>query len=395
MMLQGTEVCVNGEMLRSHRTNKMVSQIVTCDTPWPRYTTPWAPARQELPFAWFTLEQVEAAAGVDGNKHHELPAVASMQSLPLQNNPAVRPELLPTPPQVATNRPRPGQFGDFFRRTDGDEYSFNAHEHGDWVSVRLRQLKLPSGKADQWRVHADQFLAEIELWIKTNGDDLKRAARWHERGKHDTFSARARTWIIPEAALAEFARGKVFDTRAFFEAAPADREHIQIDLQDWSIPGETTWDTDQIWKLGIESGVTDIACLSDLCKDGVTLPFNGESSILLAPCSAAFYEMLPVCQKKAREELEEGLLLSALQGIPLFPIKISPRSIATQFKEGAYLQTAAVQRTDRPYTCSTHTAAGSHERRAAGKIKHRPVANLSYPQKQGQEHHSVNHGYDM
>ena len=33
--------------------------------------------------------------------------------------------------------------------------------------------------------------------------------------------------------------------------------------------------------------------------------------------------------------------------------------------------------------------------RGAGKIKLRPVANLSYPQKEGQQMHSVNHGYDI
>ena len=365
LALQGGEVLVAGGMLRSHDENKVTRQLVTCDTPWPRYRTSHIPARAELPWATFTLAQVEAASGVEGNRHHEKPEVATYQSLPIMNKPAVRPEIEPSPPQTSTDKPRPGCFGDFFRRAEGDSYTFNSKDHGAWVLTRIRQLKLARTDTHKatWTVHADEFLAEIELWIATAAADLVNAATWHEHGCIGKFTAIAKTWIIPEAALAEFVHGKVFDTRAFFAASPAEREHIQIELQDWSVPDHETWDMNQIWKMGVDSGVTDMACLSDLCKNGVTLPFLGESSILLAPCSAAFFEMLEVCQETARAELLEGLLLPALQGLPLFPIKISPRSIATQFKEG--------------------------------KLKYRPVANLGYPQTSELHHHSVNHGYDI
>ena len=120
----------------------------------------------------------------------------------------------------------------------------------------------------------------------------------------------------------------------YFEAAPHERVHIQIRPQLWDTPGPIEWDTHKIWELGIQSGITDIAGLADLCQHGVTLPFFGEYSMLLAPCAASFYEDVDIGQSTSIEEVECGWLQAPCMGPPLTPFKVSPRAIARSFKEG-------------------------------------------------------------
>ena len=134
-----------------------------------------------------------------------------------------------------------------------------------------------------------------------------------------------------------------------------------------------------------------MAGLSDLCFNGVALPYHGQYSILLAPCSASFYQKLAIGQATTASEIEEGLLKTPCLGLPLTPMKISPRAIATVFKGDKIKDRCVVslaithdELSTQNNSLSTHT-----------NVCTRPQANLGYPQKEGQQMHSVNDGFDM
>ena len=361
--LQGNEARFGAQYLRSHRPDPTKNPIITTDKQWHQYVPCSQEAAAELPWCIKSLRQIDAAHGTANNAKHEPPHIAKLQSLPLPNLPAERMPLPRAKPQQPTRLPRRGCYNDFFR-TEKGSYSFTAAEHGPWVRVRLRALgRSRGGDSTKWTLSADDFEREIDLWFETTRQDLLRAKEWTKQGKIGKFRPNSAAWVIPENAFALWSIGFIWDTREYFTVHKSDRHKVQIEPQCWAHPGATSWNTDEIWRLGIQSGCTDVAGLSDLCEHGVTLPHHGEYSMVLAPCSASYYADLEIGQTTSHEEVDSGILQTPCLGPPLTPFKISPRAIARVFKDG--------------------------------KIKDRCVANLGFPQAKGMEHHAVNFGFDL
>ena len=297
------------------------------------------PGNNELPAAFVTPDEVDRAHGVLGGHKHESPKIARQQPIPLLNKPAIRPRRPPIPPQTLLDhqKPRPGHFDDLFRRDGKAGFKFDPRKHGAWVRQRLSAESRARGgrRKKYWVLSPERIATEIELWFKSNQQDLLNAQAWAAKGKIGTFKAKTKIWIIPQHALAAWARDRIWDTAAFFAAAPADRSSIQIDLQDFKITGKAVWNATAFATWGAASSLPDLQGLQEITEAACWLPFQGTMDTVLAPNAMGLYGKMEVAADLSRAEIAEGLLTTPVLGPSLFPIKLVPRNVATVWRNGA------------------------------------------------------------
>ena len=284
-------------------------------------------------------EEVDRAHGVLGGRKHESGKVARQQPIPLLNKPATRPRRSPIPQQTLLDgqRPRPGHFDDLFRRDGKSHFKFHHRQHGDWVRTRLRQQSTAAGGRRQkyWSLTPEQLATEIEAWFVSNQQDLVQGKAWAAAGCKGTFKPQTKIWIIPQLALASWARGRIWDTAAFFTAAPADRASIQIDLQKFKTTGKAVWNATAFKQWGAASQLPDLQGLHEITDAACWLPFQGTMDTVLAPNAKGLYGKMEVAADLSTAEIAEGLLTSPVLGPSLFPIKLVPRNVATIWRNGA------------------------------------------------------------
>ena len=348
------------------RKPRSVRPLITNGSSWPTPATPYEPARKELPFCQVTPIEWDHAHGVSSNTIRELESVTRLQRLQLPNNPPVRPAREPARQQVPTRLPRPGCFYDLFTHEDSETFTFYPDKHGPWVKqmLKLRKRKQHGSKAFI-KLTPQQIEAEIINWFAVASNDFQDAEIWKRNAGcvGATFKPKAKTFIVPPQAFAPWARNVIWDTKAYFDAPPHERESIQIYPQNWSIPAEEPWNMDRLREWGIKSRCTDLCGLQDITDQGVSVPFTGIWSMVLQTAATGFFDKLEIGQKTTLEEIEEGLLWSPTMGPPLTPCKLSSRNIARTFK--------------------------------IDKIKDRCTANLSGPDDEALHDHSVNVGFAL
>ena len=253
--------------------------LLLSPSPWPRASSAQGPGPNELPAAFVHPEEVDRAHGVLGGRKHESGKVARQQPIPLLNKPATRPRRSPIPQQTLLDgqRPRPGHFDDLFRRDGKSHFKFHPRQHGDWVRTRLRQQSTAAGGRRQkyWSLTPEQRATEIEAWFVSNQQDLVQGKAWAAAGCKGTFKPQAKIWIIPQLALASWARGRIWDTAAFFTAPPADRASIQIDLQKFKTTGKAVWNATTFKQWGAASQLPDLQGLQEITDAACWLPFQG------------------------------------------------------------------------------------------------------------------------
>ena len=338
--------------------------ITTHGNEWLTVPTKLEAAQLECPFIKIADIDWDSAHGVSHNLDPELDEVTRLQRILIPNKPVQRPtRVLPT--QKTPDRlPRPGHCSDLFAREDSEYFEFDHINHGEWVRARSIQCKGNKRSRDsKWRLNPTQIVEEIILYFETVAKDLIAAREWKKRHGKGRFKPKAKLWILPQAAFADWAQGIIWLTEPFFAAAPADRANIQILPQDFSITADNPWDTLQISKWFNESGCEDAATMQDLHEAGVFLPFNGDLSSVFVGPAAGLYEKLDIAQETTYDEVKSGLLSQPLMGPHTLPAKYASRNVARIWRDG--------------------------------KIKDRATANLSGPDKTSLHHHAPNAGYSM
>jgi len=134
--------------------------------------------------------------------------------------------------------------------------------------------------------------------------------------------------------MAIWARNRIWDTAAYFSAAPAQRANIQIELQDFKITGKAVWNATAFKQWGQASSLPDLQGLQEITESACWLPFQGTLDTVLAPNAKGFYSKIDVAADLSRAEVAEGLLSTPVLGPSLFPIKLVPRNVATVWRNG-------------------------------------------------------------
>ena len=138
----------------------------------------------------------------------------------------------------------------------------NGMAAGPWVRDRLLHMASQSGvkgrRAKFWKLTPTQIETEIIRWHECNAADLVAGEAWRAAGCKGRFRPSTKLWIIPQTAMPEWARKRVWDTAAYFTASVQDRAHIQIELQEWSSEPEQPWDSGQLQAWGKASHLPDL-----------------------------------------------------------------------------------------------------------------------------------------
>ena len=329
-----------------NRRRRAKRPLTTPTTPWLTTHSDHPQGAKELPAANVTNLQSDAAHGVINNKIRELESEATAQRIEMSNIPPTRAERPIVHPQSTIDdwKPARGKFSDLFARPGKEYFEFTPKLHGDHVrSMLIKQARGASKasgshkrRAKKWRLTPDQIEQEILRWFNSNAEDLRRAEEWVKMGKKTPFKAVTGTWIIPQSALHPHARRKIWLTAPYFAASPTDRADIQIELQDFTMEAESTWDSAAFIKMATEAKCPDKRGIQDVAEQGCMLPFSGSMATVLQPNATGLYAYLLQAQELSRTETEEGLLLPPCMGPSLFPTKLSPRNWVNTFRGGIF-----------------------------------------------------------
>jgi len=214
------------------------------------------------------------------------------------------------------------------------KFTFYPSKHGRWVSIRMRELGLPSKQG--WTLSPINMLDEILHWFSIERQDMARAEHLlKSSGSLESFSPDLADWVIPADCTHPNARGKVYDWRVAVNAHSAGDRTYKVPLHVFE-PAGSKWKSSWFRTTFKQSKFPDFPTRQAICDRGIYVPYNGDMGTMLAANSLEFYLNLEFLQGVSKEELEcsPPILMGHFLGPPFWPTKKGKRSAAIVFKEG-------------------------------------------------------------
>lgn len=274
----------------------------------------------------------EIAHGVVNNHIPEDEAVARLQRLRFRGAPSHAGATEPVAQQTHDDgqAPRDGRPDDVFEA----EVVLTEKKNGAWVRRRMRELRLPG---TEWHLTGSLLWGEVLRWFDVNRDDIAHGEA-HEAATTTGKSVpphrpRALTFIVTEDCFRSWARGKVWDLRAYWDAKPSERSKVPITLMRFE-EFNTSFDSEVLRRVCKRAHITDEEMVQYMTTAGIWRPFVGEWSMVLQPNAKGFYESIGFAQETTNGEIENGFLSKAYKYPMFLPMKIHSRNVAWQFRNG-------------------------------------------------------------